>query len=431
MKRLLLVFIVFAIVLSGCQSGEPEAVVGSEPTQPPPTKTEEPTVVPATETALPPTEEPQTAEFAELEQALQAALDAQVEADFPVALLMVDAPDLGFYWKGAAGMADVEGKVLMEPDTPFRISGITNVMMGALVLRLAEEGMLDLDDPISYTLDPAIIEQLNGPDGESYGEAITVRQLLNGTSGNAGYFFADEEDADRNYKSDFTEVISEDPDKIWSPEEIITYTTDNLEPVSAPGKTFVLNDLGYVLLGLVVESVTGEGLDAAYQTWLFEPLSMQQTFMVQAGETRLENVAHVYAMKGLDVSDLASLSWFSGDVVTTVDDLKQFMRAWADGEIFSDPASMEAMTEWVSMADAGFSGLSYGLGVMQFDFNELDRPDIDTIIGYPSIWNGFLFYWPKYNIVYAGTINQFVPLSAYGDLSGQTLMTLLPYVTDE
>jgi CubicO group peptidase (beta-lactamase class C family) len=304
---------------------------------------------------LPPTEELQTAEFAELEQALQAALDAQVEADFPVALLMVDAPDLGFYWKGAAGMADVEGKVPMEPDTPFRISGITNVMMGALVLRLAEEGMLDLDDPISQYLDP----------------------------------------------------------------------------VSAPGETFAPNDLGYVLLGLVIESVTGGGLGEAYQTWLFEPLSMKHTFMVQPGESQLENVAHVYAMKDLDVSDLASLSWFSGDVVTTVDDLKQFMRAWADGEIFSDPASMEAMTEWVSMADAGFSGLSYGLGVIRFDFNEWDRPDIDTIIGYPSIWNGFLFYWPKYNIVYAGTINQFIPLSAYGDLSGQTLVALLPYVTEE
>ena len=83
------------------------------------------------------------------------------------------------------------------------------------------------------------------------------------------------------------------------------------------------------------------------------------------------------------------------------------------------------------MDDAGFDGLSYGLGMIYFDFNEWDMPEIDGIVGYPSIWNGFLFYWPKYNIVYSGTINQVFPLSAYGDLSGQALGNLLEHVAEE
>jgi D-alanyl-D-alanine carboxypeptidase len=305
------------------------------------------------------------------------------------------------------------------------------MMMGALALKLAEEGMLGLDDPISQYLDTAIVDQLNGPDGESYGEAITVRQLLNGTGGIASYFFAGEEDIDRNKSSDFTEIISKDPDKAWTPEEIITYTTGNLEAVSTPGEGFVPNDLGYVLLSLVVEAATGGNLGEAYQTWLFEPLGMGQTFMAQPGDPRLDEVAHVYAVQGVDVSDFASLSWFRGDVVSTVDDLGRFMRAWADDEIFSDPGSIEAMTEWVSMDNAGFDGLSYGLGMIHFDFNEWDMPEIDRIVGSPSIWNGFLFYWPKYNIVYSGTINQVFPLSAYGDLSGQVLGNLLEHVAEE
>jgi D-alanyl-D-alanine carboxypeptidase len=344
---------------------------------------------------------------------------------------MVDAPEMDFYWKGAAGMADVEGEIPMEPDTPFRTSGITNMMMGALALKLAEEGMLGLDDPISQYLDAEIIDQLNGPDGEPYGEAITVRQLLNGTGGNASYFIAGEEDMDRNNSSDFTEIISKDPDKAWTPEEIIAYTTGNLEAVSAPGEGFVPNDLGYVLLGLVVEAATGENLGEAYQTWLFEPLGMGQTFMVQPGDSRLEEVAHVYAIKGVDVTNFASLSWFRGDVVSTVDDLNRFMRAWADDEIFSDPGSMEAMTEWVSMADAGFPAYSCGLGVMQTDFNEWGMPEVDVVFGHPSIWNGFLFYWPKHNITFTGTINQVFPLSQYGDLSGQALGNLLEHVAEK
>lgn len=328
-------------------------------------------------------------------------------------------------------MADVEGEVPMEPDTPFRTSGITNLMMGTLALKLAEEGLLGLDEPISQYLDAAIIEQLSGPAGEPYGEEITVRQLLNSTSGNASYFFAGEEDRDRNNSSDFTEIVLVDPNKVWAPEEIIAYTTDKLEAFSAPGEAFVPNDLGYVLLGLIVEAATGGGLDEAYQTWLFEPLGMGQTFMLQPSDPRLEKVAHVYAVQGVDVSDYDSLSWFRGDVVSTVDDLNRFMRAWADDEIFSDPASMEAMTEWVSMADAGFPAYSYGLGLMQTDFNEWDMPEVGVVLGHPSIWNGFLFYWPKQNIVFAGTINQVVPLSQYGDLSGQVLGNLLEYVQEE
>jgi D-alanyl-D-alanine carboxypeptidase len=330
-------------------------------------------------------------------------------------------------------MADVEGEIPMEPDTPFRTHGISNMMMGALALKLAEEGLLGLDDPISQYLDAAIIEQLNGPDGEPYGEAITVRQLLNGTSGNASYFLqsSDHYDLDRSKSSDFEEIVLMDPDKVWQPEEIITYTTDNLEAVSAPGEGFAPYDLGYVLLGLVVEAATGGDLGEAYRTRLFEPLGMEQTYMVQPGDPRLEEVAHVYAVKGVDISDFASLSWFRGDVVSTVDDLNRFMRAWADNEIFADPASKEAMTEWVSMADAGIEGYSYGLGLAKVDFSHSDVPEVEMHLGHPSIWNGFLYYWPKHNIIFAGMINQAIPVNSYGHLTGQVLETLLEYVQEE
>ena len=98
MKRLSLLIVVLMFVLSGCQGGEAETAVEPQPTQPPPTEKPEPTSVPPTETAPPPTEEPETAEYAELEAALQGVVDAQVEAGFPGAILMVDAPDIGFTW---------------------------------------------------------------------------------------------------------------------------------------------------------------------------------------------------------------------------------------------------------------------------------------------------------------------------------------------
>ena len=430
MKRLLSIFAVVFVVVIGCQSTDTETAVEPRTTQPPPTEEPPPTAVPPTETAPPPTEEPQAADFSELEQALQGVVDAQVDAGFPGAILMVDAPDLGFSWKGAAGMADIEGEIPMEPETPFHVSGISDTLMAALVLKLAEEGIVGLDDPISQYLDAAIVAQLNGPDGEPYGEAITVRHLLKGTSGVAGYFLRDEEDKDRSNTPDFIEIIVEDPDKVWQPEEIIAYTTANLSPSSAPGEKYAANDLGGVLLGMIVETVTGSTLNEAYQTRLFEPLGMENTFAVQGSDRRIGDIAHAYLLNSVDVTDNASLSWFSNDVVSTVTDLDRFMRAWADDKIFSDPASKEAMMDWTSMADAGYEGLYYGPGLIKFDFAQTELPEIGDIMFQVSDWNGFVYYLPQHNVVLIGTLNRVMPFTSYDELAFPAVMAILPYVTE-
>ena len=443
MKRLMLVFVVLMFILIGCGGGEMETAVAPEPTplpptaepQPtavPPTAEPEPTSIPPTATPLPPTEEPQAADLTALEEALQGLVDAQVTAGVPGAILMVDAPGIGFNWQGAAGMADLESEIPMEPDTPFRVSGITNMMTASVLLRLAEDGMIGLDDPISQYLDVGITNLLNGPDGEPYGETITIRQLLNGTSGVAGYFFSGEEDIDGSFSPDFVDIIMNDPDKVWQPQEVVSVSTSNMSPFFAPGEAFGgSRDMEQMLLGLIIEAATGTNLAEAYQTWLFEPLGMTHTFLAQTDDPRLEEVAHVYYSSTLDVSNYASLSWLSDDVVSTMDDLNRFMWAWVDDDIFSTSESKEMMTQWISMADAGYDGLYHGMGILYADFEEWGMPEIGDLMGYPSLWNGFVFYWPQYHVVFAGTLNQVFPLSSYSELQFSTLQTVLPYVTEE
>ncbi|MCB9422725.1 MAG: beta-lactamase family protein [Ardenticatenaceae bacterium] len=435
MKRLLLVFVVLLVMLVGCQSVAEETTISTavpenvEPTPIPPAPTD--TAVPPTDTPIPPTEEPDTLDLADLEESLQAVVDAQVEAGYPGVVLLVDAPDLGFSWQGAGGMADAEAGIPMETDTPFRVVGMTGMMQAVVVLRLNEEGLLNLDDPISQYLDSTIIDQLSGPDGEPYGEAITVGQLLNATSGVAGYFLAAEEDMDGNNSDDMAEVIINDPDRLWLPEEVIAYSTSNLNTKSAPGEKFNSCDLENVLISLVIESVTGMSLDEAYQTWLFEPLGMSNSFLAQPGDPRLADVSHVYFMEGVDVSDYTSLSWLQVDVISTVDDLKRFMWDWVNDDVFTDPASKETMVAWTSMAAEGYDGIYYGSGAVKMAFGEWDMPEIGDLIGHVSLWNAFLFYWPQYNIVYAGTLNQARPFSTYPELAFPTMMTILPYVQTE
>ena len=433
MTRLLLVFVVLMVLLTGCQSGEVATAVPPTAIPPSPTNTSipltplpEPTAVPPTDTPLPPTEEPETLDLADLEQALQAVVDAQVEAGFPGVILMVDAPDLEFAWQGVGGMADVEGGIPMQTNTPFRLGQTTKTITAAVMLRLAEEGTLDLDDPINQYLDTAITDMLNSPDGEPYGEMITIRQLLSHTSGVADYYGpTDEED-------EFPDIFLADPEKVWTPVEAIAFATDALGAQFMPGESWDYSNTNFILAGLIIEEVTGMSLGEAYQDWLFVPLGMTDTYLASIDDPRLKDVAHTY-YNDQDVSGYASLSWLWGcsGVVSTADDLSHFMWAWVHDEIFSDPGSKEAMTNWTSMDPSGYGGISYGLGIVQVDFGEFGSPEIGIIQGHNSMWNGFVYYWPQYNIVFGGVLNQVLPENIYTELAMPAMMTILPYVQTE
>lgn len=328
MKRLLMVFGILMFVVAGCGGGKVETAV-------PPIATP----IPPTATPIPPTAEPETDDFANLEAALQAVVDEQVAAGFPGVVLMVDAPDMNFTWQGAGGMSDAAAGIPMKPDAPFRIASISKMMAATVVLRLAEEDMLNLDDPISQYLDSAITDLLNGPVGEPYGEMITIRQLLSHTSGVADYYSPTDE---ASGPDEFADIFVNNPEKVWEPVEAIAFSTNAINPQFEPGEKWNYSNTNFILVGLIVEEVTGMKLGEAYQNWLFASLGMTDTFLAQTGDPRMEGVSHIF-YDDLDVTGYASLSWMwgSGGVVTTVNDLNQFMWAWVDDEIFTDPTSTE------------------------------------------------------------------------------------------
>jgi CubicO group peptidase (beta-lactamase class C family) len=436
MRRFSLFFVVVLVLIVGCGGGDVETAVNPTAVPPsptdtpiPPTPEPEPTAVPPTDTPIPATEEPETEtpDLAALEEAFQAIVDTHVEAGFPGVVLMVDAPDIGFTFQGAGGMVD--DAVPMTPDTSFRLASISKMMLATLMLRLAEEGMLDLDDPISQYLDTAVTDLLNGPDGEPYGEMITIRQLLSHTSGVADYFSPTHVD---NTAPEFDDIYLSDPDKVWEPVEAIAFSTENVNPQFPPGESWDYSNTNFILAGLIVEEVTGMSLGDAYEEWLFAPLGMANTFFALIDDSRLENVAHVYR-DDTNLSDYASLSWGWGScgVVSTANDLNQFLWAWVNDEIFTDPASKEAMTQWTSMSSVGFDGLYYGLGIIDIDFGAMGSPEIDEIIGHNGMWNSFVYYWPKENLTIIGTLNQANPMDAYTGPVGMTMQTVLMHVEAE
>src|SRR4051812_15155215 len=197
---------------------------------------------------------------------LQDQLDRLVQAQptFPGVALAVTTPR--GTWSGAAGVADVTTAAPLTPDATFRIASVTKSFTAAATLRLVEDHRLGLDDPIDRHLSAETLAPLRAGGYDVH--AITIRQLLSHRSGLAG---------DYAQLPDYVEFVVENPQHHWTRAEQVKFVTTRTRPLSAPGAEEHYSDTGYILLGEVLERVTGGTLAAPYPSLLrFHPLRAAQ-----------------------------------------------------------------------------------------------------------------------------------------------------------
>lgn len=320
--------------------------------------------------------------------------------------LLVDVPDRGFCWTCARGWADEEKGLLMDRNDLFRAASIGKMTCATMVMKLVEADLMGLDDAIGRYLADDIMDGLHIYRGVSSGERITIRQLLNHTSGLADYI--EDGDSDGNGLSDFLELLIENPDQFWTPEETIAYTKAYLSPFFFPGQGFHYSDTNYQLLGLIVEKVTGKPLYEAYRELLFDPLKMNHSCLEFYEPYRPKipgrGLSHVY-FADLDYTDWLSTSadWAGGGIVTTTKDLRRFLRGFADDTIFNDAATKNDMLTWVN---THIPGVYCGLGIERVVLDEAGLPGSGEIWGHIGFPNSFMFYWPIQNALVIGTLNQ-------------------------
>ncbi len=361
----------------------------------------------------------------ELATALQAIADTWVnENGVPSVIFMVDMPNTNFTFQGAAGLANPETGETIVPEDQFIISSMTKTFTAVTILKLAEQGKLALDDAISLYLPEELVAQLLVLDGQSYGEEITVRQLLNHTSGLGD--FSNGVDVDGNGVPDFKELILGEPDTIWDESMVLAWAIDNVEPVGQPGEMFNYSDTNYQLLGLIIEAASGMELHEVYRQLIFEPLAMTHTYFefrepVVAGVDG-RSVSNAYYNGVLwNELDSHSYEWGSGGLVSTALDLNRFLWAWVNDDLFDDPASKEAMTTWVTTPDCG---TSYGMGLYRFVYEECDIPGLGENMGHPGLFNSFAFYWPEQNATLIGTLNSNEPSLGFFGLIIEAMFTI-------
>jgi D-alanyl-D-alanine carboxypeptidase len=326
---------------------------------------------PPSPASSPPPSTPSTPSTAErraavLASRLQAELDRiRRQLRIPGVQATILFPD-GTAWTGVSGLADVAAGTPVAPDTAFAIASVSKTFASALILQLADEGRLRLDQPAASLLPPVRLR---------LDPRITVAMLLNHTSGLADFFL--------NPKIDGP--LQKAPTVAWSVDRTLRYVG---KPLSPPGKTFHYSNTNYLLLGLIAERLTGQPYAELVRTRLLDPTGLGATW-VQTGEAARAPLAHGYRFVGtkrtappVDLADGSGVAPFrsvvtaagaAGSVASTSHDLARWGRALYSGRVLG-PAGTGLLLAGFTPTKAYVPGVVYGYGVQAL-----------TIDGRPSL----------------------------------------------
>lgn len=342
-----LVLIVLVGVIVGCDSSDP---IVSEPP--------EPTVA----------------------ERLQDVLDQAVSDGLPGAGVAVKGATIDF--AGVAGVEDITTAVPLTNNHRFYLASVGKTYTAVAIVRMAADGLLNLDDPITLWLPAGISERIPS------GNAITIRSLLNHTSGIFDY----QDDADEW----LFDAFLPDPNRHWTNTDVLPFFLDrplHFEPMTSTRYA----DSNYVLAGLIAEKASGQPVQDVIRNYILAPLGLQRT--VHGFETQgLPDFVHGYVDFDGDLLDV--YPWYShygvsdGGIQASASDLATFVHeVLAGGAILNDAMRTELLTP------SGFrnSPTGSGLGI------DITFDDTSEVIDY---WNAGQD---------AGSRAEFHHITAYGE----------------
>ena len=287
-----------------------------------------------------------TAKATALPPQLVAKLDAAVRAALPQTAapgVIVGVVTPAGTWKAAYGKADPAKGTPMAVDMHTRIGSVTKTFTATAIMQLAEAGKLSLDDKIQKFVP-----------GIPNGDRITLRQLANMTSGLASY----------TQSSKFTDVLFSKPQTIWTPRQVVAIGLAE-SPLYEPGTSFNYSNTNTILLGMVIEKVTGKPVAQVFKEQIFDPLKLRNTSTPGDSTDMPTPFAQGFTLQGdfakPDAPSNAthwnpSWAWTAGDLISDIDDLLVYGRALGTGHGLLGKA---AQTERLTFPSAD----GYGIGV--------------------------------------------------------------------
>lgn len=372
------------------------------------------------------------------------------------AVIRIDAPEYGFTYANAAGIARDDTGEAMTIDHQFTIASIGKTMTSVVIMQLMEEGLLG-DKGLDATLadlsafPPDVLDALHKFNGVSYGREITVRQLLNQTSGLKDVLMDDENGIGDDYPKEYrgyapnslNGVVIFDEEKgfeammscltkgipegcqredyylsytwpQWNYQAWVANPTNkiagllnfylsgmNETALWKPGAGFHYADTNYIILGLLIEKLTGNSLHQELRARIFDPLGMYHTYLAYSTNPSPEPWVNQLSdhwgsntpliTNGLNLS----MDWGAGGEVSTVQDLNVFIRALVDGKLFQQEATLKELLRLPEGIDQPF----YAAGIIAWP------TDDDLILHHNGAPGSWIEYHMADDISIVGTVN--------------------------
>ncbi|HVQ36727.1 MAG TPA: serine hydrolase domain-containing protein [Pyrinomonadaceae bacterium] len=332
-------------------------------------------------------------DLARIGQAVQAKLtELYKAAEFPGATVGFVLPN-GRYGSVAVGVSDLATKTPLNPRDRMLAGSIGKTYVAAVVLQLVEEGKINLDDKIERWLGhEAWFTKL--PNAKE----ITLRMLMNHTSGIPEHVL----------KPEFITAMKAEPDKVWKPEEMISFIFD-AKPLFAAGKGFSYADTNYILVGMIFERVTKKNLYDEVSRRVLKPLRLVNTIPsdrrilpgVVTGHSRPQSP---FGFEGPIIVNgkflfNPQMEWTGGGFASTAEELARWAKALYEAKAFGKPYR-DQMVAGDELREALGSG--YGLAAQVW------KTDLGVSYGHGGWFPGYLSqmeYFPDQKIAVAIQFN--------------------------
>lgn len=305
-------------------------------------------------------------------------------------------------WIGASGKADIHNNIDMKSCNISRVGSTVKMFTATTVLKLMEEGKLNLDDKISSYLEGDVIDKIENAD------KATIRQLLQHSSGIYNYI--------QNLQ--FQTASLNDFLREWKPNDLLNYAY-NKNAYFQPGENVRYSNTGYVLLGLLIEKIESKPFYKVFEEKIFNPRGLNMTKFASEDHIPYGIVrGYIDMYSNLQVTESTYFSGWDyytadGGLISNPYDMNVFFRALMGGQIINS-TSLNEMLSWQTPqeTDPNFFPISYGLGIFKI---ETDRGVAYMHSGDAVGYYANMLYFPSDSttIVYAvnsnyGKIDQFV-----------------------
>lgn len=317
----------------------------------------------------------------------QTVLDTSVNDKNRGILLHIESPNQGISWSGASGYSDFQSKIKLTENQCFRIASVTKTFVACTILRLWEEGKIALDDPIAKYISKTHYDILKR--GTYDADKITIRHLITHSSG----LF------DHTHAKQYFERIEKEPSHVWTRTEQLEALVNWGKPVGAIGEKFSYSDSGYILLGEIIEKITGKTMGNAFESLLkLKSLGLKNTLIEDAinPTKNPQNRIHQY-IAGEDTYNWnPSIDLYGGGgLLSTSKDLSLFFHRLFQHKIFKNKATLDTMLVKTDYLSTEKTNMDYRKGIYLVKIHGLDAW---THTGY---WGTQVVYVPSMNLTMA------------------------------